>query len=286
MQTSNLSHYPDKPYPVTAIHGSASSGALWKKLASHCLSGRTLFAPDLAGYGLHDQKKLNVHATLEERATPVIQAIERMSRPTHLVAHSFGGSVALEILKKIPHKVKSLTLFEPVAPALLRDSNQPGDPRLLGDMLSLSEIVSGTSGQVGMETFINFWHEPGAWEILPEAAQARLAELAPVVYQDFREAYRIKADSFSSIDYQGPVKILIGNKTNMHAKRMATLIQDYFPAACLQTLPGMGHMGPLTHPEKVNRAILEHIYLVELRECSKGVNLTNLTRKNGSIPLY
>lgn len=264
MNSSYPTEYQHTLYPITAIHGSASSGALWKKLREQCLTERSVFSPTLSGYDGQDYTQSTNPPSLEERAAPIIDKILRWGLQIHLVAHSFGGSVALEIVKKIPKNIKSLTLFEPIVPALLRKSEQAEDLRLLGDLISLSEIVDGTAGFVGMESFINFWHEPDAWEKLPQAAQEKLAKLAPVVYQDFREAYRVDTKTYSKINYKGPVHIMIGNNTNNHARRMADLTGLCFANTTIETLPDLGHMGPLTHPDIVNKAILNQINFVEL----------------------
>lgn len=171
--------------------------------------------------------------------------------------------MALEVVARIPHLITSLTLFEPVSPSLLRGTDQPEDLSLLGDILGLSEIVRGTSGAVGMESFINFWHEADAWSRLSDSARARLVRLAPVVHQDFREAYSVEPHALSAIRYHGPVNLLVGEQTNAHAKRMSEILTRQFPQASLVTLAGMGHMGPLTHAEIVGNAILEVIERVD-----------------------
>ncbi|MGC1511261.1 alpha/beta fold hydrolase [Ketobacter sp.] len=253
----------NSPLPIMAIHGSASSGALWRNLSRQCAPWRTVLAPDLRGYNAGVSQRADLHSTLRERARPIIEAIESDRRLTHLVAHSFGGSVALEIIASIPHKIKSLTLFEPVSPALLKVSSQPEDRQLLNDILALSNRVREESGAVGMESFINFWHEAEAWSRLSVHAQERLAQLAPIVYQDFCEAYCVKPEAFSLIDYFAPVTLLMGERTNAHARRMAHLVQHLLPQAGMLTLPEMGHMGPLTHSCEVSKAILNSIQHAE-----------------------
>ena len=263
MHIPQLSDYREDLLPITAIHGSASTGSLWRRLATLSTARRAVFAPDLTGYGADNTPEPDTVSTLEERAWPIIAAIEQSGRPTHLVAHSFGGSVALEVVARIPHRITSLTLFEPVSPALLRGTDQAEDLRLLGDILGLSEIVQRTSGAVGMESFINFWHEADAWSRLSDTARAKLARLAPVVCQDFRETYSVEPHVLSAISYRGPVNLLVGEQTNAHAKRMSEILTRQFPQASLVTLAGMGHMGPLTHSEIVGNAILEIIERVE-----------------------
>ncbi|TDG13438.1 alpha/beta hydrolase [Seongchinamella unica] len=250
--------------PIVAIHGSASSGALWAPLVNAFSPGRTILAPDLRGYGAQDRRCLNRAATLQTRAAPVVKAMTRLDRPVHLIAHSFGASVALQIVKTVPGQVRSLTFYEPVIPALLRDSGQMHDLELVGDLLAVSEVLQGASAGVGMETFVNFWAEPGTWQTLPEEIQRKLSRLAPIVYQDFLEAYHnTSPNTFSQLEFNGPVRLLLGARANRQAIRMAELLAQQYPQASTQTLRDMGHLGPSTHPEQVHSTIVEHIGFIE-----------------------
>ena len=265
-----------KERPIVAIHGSASNGRLWDGLVERCAGGRILLAPDLQGYGKTDRKDLNPNATLTERAVPVLNSILSLEQDIHLVAHSFGASVALEILRVIPKNVCSLTFYEPVMPALLRDSGQTRDMELLGDLLALSDIVRGTTPQVGMETFVNFWSEPNAWDHIPEATRCTLAALSPVVYQDFIEAYfNVVPDTFSQLKFLGPVTLLLGGRTNDHARRMTDILFQQFPGAVIDTFADMGHMGPLTHSNEVYSGIMKHIERVEALQLLELQTVTN-----------
>ncbi|MCG8313273.1 MAG: alpha/beta hydrolase [Pseudomonadales bacterium] len=261
------------PRPIVAIHGSASNGRLWDGLAGRCAADRRVLTPDLQGYGKVDRKNLNPNATLAKRAAPILNSIRTLEQGIHLVAHSFGASIALEILRVVPEKVCSLTFYEPVMPALLRDSGEPGDMELLADLLALSDIVRGTTPRVGMETFVNFWSEPTAWERMPEATRCTLAALAPVVYQDFIEAYfNVIPNTFKQLKFKGPVALLLGERSNDHARRMADILLLQFPQGFSETFAGMGHMGPLTHPNEIHSRIMKLVERVEAYEPAELVS--------------
>ena len=265
-----FNHQSDsKLSPIVAIHGSASNGAFWDGLTKHYASNRIVLTPDLEGYGKADHRTTNPNATLTARAEPILRSIDTLGQEIHLVAHSFGSAIALEIVKTIPEKIRSLTLYEPVLPALLRDSEQADDMELLGDLLALSDIIRGTAPMVAMETFINFWNEPTAWDRLPNTTRQKLAELAPIVYQDFIEAYfNVVPDTFNQIKFKRPVTMLLGACTNNHAKRMANILLQQFPHALTETFEALGHMGPLTHPNIVHASITQHIERAETHHAS------------------
>lgn len=246
-------------FPILAIHGSASSGAFWRPLKEQCGEQRGVFAPDLMGYGKAASVVLPERPSLAYRASPLVQEVQRHG-PVHLVAHSFGSSVAMEILKTIPRLILSLTVYEPVMPAIFKSGCQEQDLAYLGDFVDLSRVVSGASPAVGMESFINFWDHQGAWSALPELVRNKLLRVAPMVYRDFQEAMSQPEGIYESIECQLPTHIFVGQGTQPHAMRMAELLrQTTVPHAELTVMKGMGHMGPATHTQTVNRAILGHI---------------------------
>lgn len=257
-----------RAFPIVAIHGSASSGALYKKLKEVHANDRTVLTPELKGYAEHDHPYLDTNSTLAIRARPIIDAIVRLGRSkVDLVAHSFGASVAMQILRVIPERIRSVSFYEPVIPVLLRDSGLPDDIELLGDLVALSQIVKGTHSDTGMQTFINFWSLPGTWESLDANTRNKLASMAPVVYQDFIEAYlNLAPNTFTALSYSGTFKVFMGEHANAHALRMANLLQQYHPQSALTSLPGLGHMAPLTHPDIVFTQIMRHIRQLDLQD--------------------
>lgn len=244
--------------PILALHGSASSGSMWKSLARRCGPTRTVLTPNLPGYDKIRPQQSGLESSLSLRAKPLLKLI-RQQPQVHLVAHSFGSAVALEILKSVPRQIKSLTFYEPVIPAIFKVGDQEHDARYLGDLLSLAKIVGGTSGYAGMETFINFWHSAGAWSTMPPAAQAKLASMAPIVLRDFQEAMKESETSYSAMSFRHPLRILVGANTKPHAQRMTELLLQFLPHGHAMEMEGMSHLGPATHADKVNGSILQHI---------------------------
>ena len=254
--------------PILALHGSASSGGMWRHLQQACLPDRLVLNPDLEGYGRHFDAHSAHQPDLQHRVSMLLDEVKPMPA-FHLVAHSYGGAVALELIRYHSQNIKSITLYEPVLPAIFKGRNTDSDMMLLSDLIALSKIVSGTSERVAMESFMRFWGNPGDWAALTLESQNRLQRLAPVVYRDFQEAMGQPQGVYEHIcEYQGPLTILMGGDGKPHAKRMAELLLESLPQGQIQVLHGMGHMGPATHAESVNRAILHHI-----REAERGESL-------------
>src|SRR5262249_2196786 len=93
-------------------------------------------------------------------------------RPVHLVGHSYGGTVALSAARRLPRRVASLTLIEPVAFHLLRSADEPDGWReitaLAGRHLAL---VGEGRDAAAAEAFITYWTGPKAWQQMPDSAR-------------------------------------------------------------------------------------------------------------------
>ncbi|MCC2616164.1 alpha/beta fold hydrolase [Aestuariibacter halophilus] len=260
MQTSPIVPPHCAASPVVAIHGSASNGGIWAPLSQLAGGKRRVVAPTLQGYGEQDTQRIDYESTLSQRAVPVLETIDSLAGQVHLLAHSFGASVALEILRVIPERINSVTLFEPVTPVLLKDKGEAHDLELLADLLALAALVKETHAEVGMETFVNFWHGADVWQQLPQRVRVSLARYAPVVYQDFIEAYYNQPEGLlSTVRYTGPFSLLVGQHTNAHARRMTEVVALQFAQARVNVIDGVGHMGPVTHPIDVQSRMFAQI---------------------------
>ena len=62
-----------------------------------------------------------------------------------------------------------------------------------------------------------------------------------------------------------PLLILHGDTSPLAARRASALVARGVPGARLQTIGVAGHMGPLTHRDAVNDAIVSHIETAAVR---------------------
>jgi pimeloyl-ACP methyl ester carboxylesterase len=53
-----------------------------------------------------------------------------------------------------------------------------------------------------------------------------------------------------------PTRYLVGGATTSAPRRVAELVSAVLPMVRVVELPGIGHMGPVTHPDPVNAEIL------------------------------
>ncbi|GGS12761.1 MULTISPECIES: alpha/beta fold hydrolase [Actinokineospora] len=114
---------------VVMLHGVTGHGGRFRRLAAEQLPGHRVIAPDLRGHGRSPSLP---PWTLEQHAADVAAVLEtRGLGPVPVVAHSFGGVVALHLP---PERVSSLLLLDPAVYVRPEDA--------LANALSAGEAVA------------------------------------------------------------------------------------------------------------------------------------------------
>ena len=252
--------------PVVALHSSASNSRQWTQL-SHDLENRfSLYALDLPGYGKNSLEGDHSVEGAAISATPVIQKVEKLKTPVHLVGHSNGAAIALKVAMMRPDLVKSLTLYEPATFHILRAEDEHSRALLrtiecVSGMVTAAAALGDAHG--GMKHFLDYWNGEGFWDQLPGQARQKFASMTSSIMSDFANGFSENWKLSDIRDLEIPTLIMMGLESPAVTQRVSTLIAQALPDARLALLPELGHMAPISQPEWVNPRILEHITGVE-----------------------
>lgn len=82
---------------IVCLHGSASDPGMWQDLREAVRDRADVIAPDVFA---HDS---------------VMQQLENIRAPFHLVGHGYGGAIAARIATQHPERIASLVLYEPTS---------------------------------------------------------------------------------------------------------------------------------------------------------------------------
>jgi branched-chain amino acid transport system permease protein len=116
------------PAIVVLVHGNFASTRWWGPLFERLRPGVRMFAPALRGFGRTVAKEAG--HDVPALARDLRDFIDALALPrVHLVGHSLGGAVALELALAAPERVASLALISP-APAEGMGPMREGDGAL------------------------------------------------------------------------------------------------------------------------------------------------------------
>jgi len=99
--------------PVVFLHGMGSSSSVWKPIVKEIQHNRQCILFDFPGHGSTPFNEWDP-LTPEDMARVVIEGIDNLGvKEFHLVGHSLGGWVGLEIASAYPDRVLSFTAIAP-----------------------------------------------------------------------------------------------------------------------------------------------------------------------------
>lgn len=247
---------------VVALHCSFGSGRQWAKLAAELGAGARLIAPDLIGYGNH-ACTFDLPMTLAQEVACLRGTLDEASGPIHLVGHSYGGAIAFRIAADpaYEHRIRSLTLIEPVLPTLLRES---GPDRRLYDRFAelaaeLRQDIQGDAVLEAIDKFSEFWCGSGPREELPPAARIRMIERAERLTFDFASAFAEENVTVAAASLRIPVLLFSGGQSPNLTQRIVRRLAAVMDGADMRHLPDAGHMLAMTHAGIINPVISAHI---------------------------
>jgi pimeloyl-ACP methyl ester carboxylesterase len=244
---------------VICLHSSGAGGRQWDALAAPLSAQFEVLTPDLLGYGTRSRWPTGTPASLTDEAQALAPLLDARPGGVHLFGHSYGGAVALQIALRWPTRVKSLTLYEPVRFALLF-----GDP----ETEEAGEDIVRVGRRIGMMVlsgrlhaaaalFVDYWSGDGSWGAMPITRQDALASRMPKVAAEFEALFmdRVPLAAYSRLTM--PVRLMRGDRSPVPTKLVVGRLGWQLPHVEVVTLPGLGHMGPLTHPSEVAKALPE-----------------------------
>ncbi|QYZ68592.1 alpha/beta fold hydrolase [Neotabrizicola shimadae] len=248
--------------PVLALHCSLAHGGAWSGLSAG-LSGVTITAPDLPGHGQSAgwDSHSDLH-TLTTRIAAEMAAMLGQGRPVDVMGHSFGGTVALRLALERPDLVRSVILFEPVLFAAARAAGAACWPAFIAEHQEVAALYRSGQAEAAAMRFHSVWGGRVGFDDLPERQQHYMIDrIGLVMAQDAT----LVADSAALLRAMGletltqPVLLAEGAESPPVIPAICGELARRLPLVRRVTVPGAGHMLPITHPAQVAPAVQAHL---------------------------
>lgn len=240
----------DRP-TVVLLHSSGSSSRQWAELVARLGDRFDTHAVDLHGHGARPDWPSRGPLTLADEVALVVPTLQAAGA-VHLVGHSYGGAVAIKVAEMFPHAVRSIAVYEPVLFAWLHaadiDADVAHEVRALAD--AIRRCLHERRYRRAAEHFVDYWSGPGTWARMPAARQQSIAPRMPAILAHFDALHR-EPLSLDALPASVPVLSLSGANSPPSTQRIAQMIRWKRPSADCEELPGLGHMGPITHAAMV-----------------------------------
>ena len=235
--------------PLVLLHSAGTGASQWRGVADRLAGRRRLLMPNLRGYGRTPPPDPAAPPLAEEIAV-VREMAAFAGGPVHLVGHSLGAL--------------GLTLIEPVIVGILHEDRAAGHAAAgrsldeIGAMIAAFRAASAAGDTAAaMRAFAEYWEGPGAWDAIPAAARLPFFARAEKMAADVDLAWADRTGRERLPPPPPPPPTPQRERTTPAARDMARRIADALPDAGFATIPGAGHMAPVTHPAAVADLLVE-----------------------------
>ncbi|MCB9412133.1 MAG: alpha/beta fold hydrolase [Actinobacteria bacterium] len=260
---------------VVMIHGLGGTSANWTDLMHlQAERGRTVAALDLPGFGRSEPEPGGDYS-LARHAGIVIEFLDSLPTPVHLVGNSLGGAVVTVVAAERPDLVATLTLLAPALPHVKFGVEKL--PILLGLAPKAAELLEWARGNQSPTDRVNetmklVFGDPGRINPLrhAEAVQEQtLRHGLPHVWHAFVGSSRGLGRGFLPWrrDYlwkrldevQAPVLGLFGTQDRLVDPSIAGRVAHTISGGTVVVMPGIGHCPQMEVPIATDRLLDAHI---------------------------
>jgi pimeloyl-ACP methyl ester carboxylesterase len=249
---------------VVLLHASGSSSRQWSALAERLSPAFDVHAVDLHGHGGQDPWRGPRPVSVHDEAALVLPAIERAGG-AHLIGHSYGAAVAMHLAAARPSLVHSLAVYEPVVFNLLSEREPHGAATLeaMNVAASLRAMLAAGEAAAAAERFIDYWSGDGVFAGLGPKRQSPIAQRMCCIVPHFDALFAEPLPWRRLARLDVPMLCLTGSGSTAVCLRIDKLLRTLLPDAQHEMLAGLGHMGPITHPARVNGRLLRFLGIDE-----------------------
>jgi len=230
------------------LHCSLASSDAWRGVAGHMVDGLTMTGFDFRGHG----KSVDWDSSGDYHKACTKDAESFLTRPMHLIGHSFGATVALRLALERPEMVRSLTMIEPVFFAVTKSSEAFAEH--IAEFQPFVDAMQNGVFEAAARVFTEIWGNEAGWAKLSPAmrdyATARIGLVplaAPALFEDSAKMAtegRLEAVSF-------PVLLIEGRESPNIVAAINTALAARLPDVSQVTIEGASHMAPITHSVQV-----------------------------------
>ncbi|TEA78184.1 alpha/beta fold hydrolase [Allopusillimonas ginsengisoli] len=235
------------------IHGSLCDYRYWRWQLPALSAQWHVVAPSLRGYWPQASQQADPRFSVARHAQDMAAFIQNLGngRPAHILGHSRGAQVALELALQAPALVRTLTLADPG----FRLEGEPAAPAFHGDMATLlrqGNIEAAVSG------FVDKANGAGTWRQMTSWFKTMVKDNSRTLLSQAQEPHpAVNMDQVQALD--APLLLIGGaHSPERYASRLRAL-QDALPQATRVTIPMAAHGMNLANPRAFNQTVTDFL---------------------------
>jgi pimeloyl-ACP methyl ester carboxylesterase len=245
---------------LVLVHGSWGTHKNWTAIVPG-LSGRfRVILYDRRGHG--QSERLPTQGSVHEDVADLAAVIEKFGAPAHIVANSYGASIALRLASRQPRLFRTLSAHEPPLFDLLR--NDPNTQNMFESLeariRAVANDLAAGNPEDGARRFVDTVAlGPGAWEQLPGDVRQTFINNASTFLDETRDPDQLKIDLAALSTFSKPCLLSGGSESPPEFAPVLGKLAAALPHAVRKTFAGAGHVPHTTHPAEYLDAVTAFI---------------------------
>jgi haloacetate dehalogenase len=253
--------------PCLLLHGYPETGETWRHIVPALLPHRTVYVPDLRGWGGSAQSGNGPYSgrVLVEDVHALIEMLDLA--PVDLVAHDWGAGTAMAVILSRPELVRRAVNLNIGYRRFVRSAAKHF---FFFNLPVLPEITLRFANETFVRFLFRWWavkHEAFPEEMLrfyaaahaqPAAREATLGYYRSL--RPFRRRYRFQPPPSAPAGptrLRVPLRVVWGEKDPVSPMQNARWMMEDLEGVNLVTIPGVGHFPQEEAPEETARLIVE-----------------------------
>jgi pimeloyl-ACP methyl ester carboxylesterase len=246
---------------ILFLHGSIGNGDGWHRTVAALRPLYRCLTPDLIGYGASMPWPKGVIFTLEAERLVLEPLLACCADTFHLVGYSYGGVVALDLALAHPHRVRTLTLIEPVLFNILRETGRESSfqqfTRMRNDFVA---ALARGPADLALRPFVDFWAERGSWDKLPTDIRANMLRAGGKVVLDWEASFAFYPSRQSLATLAPRTLLLRGDQSPPSMLELVDTLHTLMPDSTHSVIAGANHLLPFVRATEVTQAIALHLH--------------------------
>ena len=227
---------------IVLVHGALADYRIWNTLVPAFAKRFHVIAVSLRHYYPEKWDGTGNDFTFEQHADDVAALIKKLNLgPVHLLGHSRGGGVVVNVAKTHPEVIKTLILADPVGFESMLP-NTPESQRLAQmtqDRIdTLRKNLASGNIELAAEVFVDSLNAPGAWATRTPAQRERLFDNLGTAAQ-MGLAPATGCEQVAKFSF--PILILHGENSPKNFSAMSAAMRNCRPIAEPIVVPNAAH---------------------------------------------
>lgn len=228
---------------IVLVHGFPLDGAMWSGVARALSSRFHVFKPDLPGRG---NSEAPAPTSVEAHADFLEALLGQIEGPVGLAGFSFGGYIALALMKRRPENVRALALVD------TRASADDDAGRAKRDETIAAVRANGVAPLVESMPAKVLSPESMGRADLVERVRRIISRQKPETVEADLTAMRDRPDSNDFLrEISVPTLVVVGERDLLTPAADSEAMAAAIPEARLVVVAGAGHLSPMERPKAV-----------------------------------